>query len=46
MAGRRKNECDGVGCSRTRKNKVIVESNLHLLLEVVRIFEVLEFARI
>jgi hypothetical protein len=25
------------------KNKVIVESNLHLLLEVVHVFEVLEF---
>jgi hypothetical protein len=27
----------------TRKNEVIVKSNFHLLLEVVRIFEVLEF---
>jgi hypothetical protein len=26
-----------------KKNEVIVESNLHLLLEVVCIFEVLEF---
>jgi hypothetical protein len=33
-------------CSRMRKNRVIVESNLHLLLEVVRIFIVLEFSAI
>jgi len=35
-----------VGCSRMRKNKVIVESNLHLLLKIVRIFVVLEFSTI
>ncbi len=34
------------GCSRIRKNRVIIESNLCLLLEVMCIFEVLEFTTI
>jgi len=34
------------GCSRMRKNRVIVKSNLHLFLEVVHIFVVLEFSTI
>jgi len=35
-----------VGCSRTRKNKVTIVNNLFLLLEVVRIFKVLEFTTV
>ncbi len=35
-----------VGCSRMKKNEVIVKSNLRLLLKVVRVFEVSEFTAI
>jgi hypothetical protein len=42
ITGRWKNECDGQDVQGHEK-WVIVESSLCLLLEVVRIFEVLEF---
>ncbi len=44
MANKWKNECDGWDLQ--GQKKVIVESNLHLLLEVVHIFKVLEFIAI
>ncbi len=45
MTGRWKNECDKQDVQGWEK-KVIVESSLHLLLEVVCVFEVLEFIAI
>jgi hypothetical protein len=43
MVGKWKNECDKRDVQWQEKNEVIVESSLRLLLEVVRVFEVLEF---
>jgi hypothetical protein len=40
-----KNECDGRDVQ-GREKKVTIKSSLHLLLEVVHIFEVLEFIAI
>jgi hypothetical protein len=40
--GRLKNECDGQDV-KDKKNKVTIKNDFHLLLEVVSVFEVLEF---
>jgi hypothetical protein len=46
MVGRWKDECDGQDVQGQEKNEVIIKNSLRLLLEFMRVFELLEFITI